>query len=429
MNQHNRKISVIGLGYVGLPVAVAFAEHDTVIAFDIDHKRILELKSGVDKTNMCTPAMLQSKNLYFSSEAVDLAKADFHIVAVPTPVDQDNKPDLQALLSASEIIARILKKDDIVVYESTVYPGATENDCNAILEKQSGLKSGRDFFLGYSPERINPGDPKNTFKAIQKIVSAQDEKTLAIVAAVYSSVVSAGVYQAPSIKVAEAAKVVENTQRDLNIALINELAILFKNMDIDTHDVLKAAGTKWNFLAFKPGLVGGHCISVDPYYLAHQSQSLGYAPELILAARKMNDGMGEYIAHTLLEQFIKINKQPEHLLMTVLGITYKENVPDIKNTKAIDLIKTLVERGCTVQVCDPCADNLDVQTNYQIDLVQLDELKKADAVVLVVAHDEFISQGWQLIKKLLKPDHGIVYDVKAMLERDLTPENVTLIRL
>jgi len=425
----NRSISVIGLGYVGLPVAAAFGQLSKVIGFDINQKRVDELKNGIDKTGEVVSSELSASNVHFTSDLNELSKADFHIVAVPTPIDDSRNPDLRPLLSASRSVGKILKKGDIVVYESTVYPGATEDECASILEKESGLKSGKDFFLGYSPERINPGDKKHTFKTIKKVVSAQDENTLQIVADVYSLVVEAGVFKASSIKVAEAAKVIENTQRDLNIALMNELAILFKRMDIDTHDVLEAAGTKWNFLPFEPGLVGGHCIGVDPYYLTYKSVSLGYSPQVILSGREINDGMGKYIAKTLIDNLKKENKDLGEVVITILGITFKENVPDIRNTRVIDIITELGNFPVKIQVYDPCADSVDVNNKHQIVLTEFDDLKTSDAVILAVPHDDFVTQEWKLISNLLNSEGGIVYDIKSILDRNKKPDNVNLIRL
>ena len=425
----NRCISITGLGYVGLPVAVAFAQHTKVIGFDINQVRVDELNNGVDKTGEVIPSELDSSSIDFTSDLNDLSKADFHIIAVPTPIDDSKKPDLKPLLSASKTIGKILKKGDIVVYESTVYPGATEDECASVLADTSGLKCGEDFFLGYSPERINPGDKEHTFKTIRKVVSAQDENTLQIVTDVYSSVVEAGVYQAPSIKVAEAAKVIENTQRALNIALMNELAILFKRMDIDTQDVLEAAGTKWNFLPFEPGLVGGHCIGVDPYYLTYKSTSLGFSPQVILSGRDTNDGMGQYIADSLIEALKKDNKALDGVVITILGITFKENIPDIRNSRVIDIITELGNYPVTLQVYDPCANNQDVRDEYLIDLAEFDNLKKADAVVFAVPHDNFIKQGWGLITDLLNNNGGLVYDIKSILDRNCKPEGIELFRL
>ena len=424
-----RSVSVIGLGYVGLPVAIAFGQIAKVIGFDINQKRIDELKNGIDKTGEVISSELSTSDVDFTSDSNDLMKADFHIIAVPTPIDDAKKPDLNPLLLASRAVGKILKKGDIVVYESTVYPGATEGECATILQDESGLMSGIDFFLGYSPERINPGDKTHTFKTIKKVVSAQDANTLGIVANVYSSVVDAGVFKAASIKVAEAAKVIENTQRDLNIALMNELAIIFKRMDIDTHDVIETAATKWNFLPFKPGLVGGHCIGVDPYYLTYKSASLGYLPQVILSGRETNDGMGEYIADTVISNLKNRNKDLNGIIITILGITFKENVPDIRNTRVLDIITALRNHPVTIQVYDPYADSLDVRNEYQINMTEFDDLKSSDAVILAVSHDDFIMQGWTLISKLLNSEGGIVYDIKSTLDRNNRPENINLLRL
>ena len=424
-----RSVSVIGLGYVGLPVAIAFGQIAKVIGFDINQKRIDELKNGIDKTGEVISSELSASDVDFTSDSNDLMKADFHIIAVPTPIDDFKKPDLNPLLSASRAVGKILKEGDIVVYESTVYPGATEDECATILQDESGLMSGTDFFLGYSPERINPGDKIHTFKTIKKVVSAQDANTLEIVANVYSSVVDAGVFKAASIKVAEAAKVIENTQRDLNIALMNELAIIFKRMDIDTHDVIETAATKWNFLPFKPGLVGGHCIGVDPYYLTYKSTSLGYLPQVILSGRETNDGMGKYIADTVIGNLKIKNKDLNGIIITILGITFKENVPDIRNTRVVDIITALRDHPVTIQVYDPYADSLDVRSEYQINMTEFDDLKSSDAVILAVSHDDFIVQGWALISKLLNSENGVVYDIKSTLDRNNRPKNINLLRL
>lgn len=424
-----RSISVIGLGYVGLPLAFEFGKKTKVIGFDINQKRLDELKNGVDRTGELNSSKLRASNVYFTSDMNELSKADFHIVAIPTPIDDSKKPDLQPLLSASQTIGKILKIGDIVVYESTVYPGATEDECVPVLENESGLKCGKDFFLGYSPERINPGDEKNTLNTIIKIVSAQDKNTLNIIAGVYSLVVDAGIYKAPSIKVAEAAKVIENAQRDLNIALVNELAILFKRMNIDTHDVLEAASTKWNFLPFEPGLVGGHCIGIDPYYLMYKSASLGYTPQVILSGRGINDGMGKYISETLIDNFKKENKALDKIVVTILGITFKENVPDVRNTRVIDIITELNNQQITTQVYDPLADSNDVKEEYNINLREFDKLQKANAIILAVAHDEFVEQGWKLISELLVSEGSLVYDIKCILDRNKKPEKINLIRL
>jgi UDP-N-acetyl-D-galactosamine dehydrogenase len=424
-----RNISVIGLGYVGLPVAVAFGKKRKVIGFDINQKRINELKSGVEKTNEIDLSELKKVDIFFTSNKSELSRADFHIVTVPTPINDSKEPDLTPLILASKTIGEILKKGDIVVYESTVYPGVTEDECLPILEDTSGLKSNADFFVGYSPERINPGDKKHKFETIKKVVSAQNENTLEIIADVYASVVDAGIFKATSIKVAEAAKVIENTQRDLNIALMNELAILSKHMNIDTNDILETAGTKWNFLPFKPGLVGGHCIGVDPYYLTYKSRELGYFPKVILSGREINDGMGKFIADSLIDSLKKRNKITRNTVITILGITFKENISDIRNTKVIDIFKELGHQPLTIQIYDPYADNQEAQEQHGIDLIELNDLKKADALVLAVPHKEFIDGGWKFINKLMGPDGGIVYDVKCVLDKNDIPKNIHLIRL
>jgi UDP-N-acetyl-D-galactosamine dehydrogenase len=424
-----RCISIIGLGYVGLPLAIAFGKSQKIIGFDINNKKISDLKNRIDRTCEITSTEFDLADINFTSDFNDLSKADFHIVAVPTPIDKDKKPDLSFLFSASKTIGRILKKNDIVVYESTVYPGTTEDECLPILEGESGLKCGKDFFIGYSPERINPGDKSHTFEKITKVVSAQDEETLNIIFDIYSSVVDAGVHKAPSIKVAEAAKVIENTQRDLNIALINELAILFKKMNIDTHDVLQVASTKWNFLKFSPGLVGGHCIGVDPYYLTYKSLLLGYKPEVILAGRNINDNIGKHIASTVIEELQHRNKALNEIIVTILGITFKENVSDIRNTRILDILCTLKKYPVTTQIYDPRADKDNVKNEYQFNLSEFDDLKSSDAIILAVPHDDFTIQGWKLITKLLNKEGGIVYDVKSVLDRNKKPGNIDLFRL
>lgn len=408
----DRNISVVGLGYVGLPVAVAFGQNKPVIAFDINQKRIDELKNNFDHTREISVEELQATNLYLTADPVDLKKADFHIVAVPTPIDDANQPDLRPILSASKTVGSQLKKGDIVVYESTVYPGATEEDCVPVLEKYSGLKCGEDFFVGYSPERINPGDKEHTFTKIKKIVSGQTPEVLDIVADVYSSVVTAGVYKAASIKVAEAAKVIENTQRDLNIALVNELAKIFNKLDIDTISVLEAAGTKWNFLPFRPGLVGGHCIGVDPYYLTYRAVKAGYHPEVILAGRRTNDSMGKFIAEQTIKNIVRLGGSVCKAKIGILGLTFKENCPDIRNTKVIDIIKELKEYTPNILVHDPHAHKSETQHEYGIDLVDLDQFKDLTAIIVAVAHDEFSVLTPEDFKSML---NGIklVVDVKG----------------
>ena len=425
----DRNISVIGLGYVGLPVAVAFSQYGRVIAFDINKKRIDELNNSIDKTGEVESEELNTPNIFFTDDSAELSNANFHIVAVPTPINEAKEPNLEPLLSASKIVGNILKKGDIVIYESTVYPGATENECANVLEKESKLICGKDFFIGYSPERINPGDKNHTLKTIKKIVSAQDENTLDIIADIYSLVIDAGVYKAASIKVAEAAKVIENTQRDLNIALMNELAILFKTMDIDTHDVLEAAGTKWNFLPFEPGLVGGHCIGVDPYYLTFKSEQLGYTPQVILSGRVINDSMGKYIADKIIHELKSNDKKIKEVIVTILGFTFKENIPDIRNTRVIDIINEFNQHSINTQIYDPKANADDVKIEYQIELVDFHSIKKSDVVILAVPHKELISKEWEFILNMLIPSGGIVFDVKGVLNRDKKPKNIKLYRL
>jgi UDP-N-acetyl-D-glucosamine/UDP-N-acetyl-D-galactosamine dehydrogenase len=427
---HHRKIAVIGLGYVGLPVAVAFARSGVpVIGFDIDQKRIDELRAGVDRTREVDAADLSLSTLSYESDPTALNPADFYIVTVPTPIDTSRRPDLGALLAASETVGRALKKGDIVVYESTVYPGAVEEDCAPVLERHSNLKAGREFALGYSPERINPGDKEHRFETITKVVSAQDERTLDIVGAVYGSVVKAGIHRAPSIRVAEAAKVIENTQRDLNIAFMNELSAVFERMGLDTGDVLAAAATKWNFLKFYPGLVGGHCIGVDPYYLTYRAEKAGYEPQVILAGRRINDGVGRRIASECARRVRQGKGNGGGETVTVLGLTFKENVLDTRNSKVADIVSELGLLDFGLQVNDPFADPDDVKREYGIELVALDTLRPADAVILAVAHDSYVRGGWPLITKLLKNGRGVVLDVKSQLDRRQKPDGVDLWRM
>lgn len=414
---HKRKISVVGLGYVGLPVAVAFGKRARTVGFDINEARLAELREGVDRTNEVEASDLGDADIIFTSDIKVLASADFHIVAVPTPVDDAHQPDLTPVERASQTVGRALKKGDIVVYESTVYPGVTEDICVPILERISGLKCGADFTVGYSPERINPGDKEHTFTKITKVVSGQDAATLAVVAAVYESVVTAGVHRAANIRVAEAAKVIENTQRDLNIALMNELALIFDRMGIDTNSVLEAAGTKWNFLKFKPGLVGGHCIGVDPYYLTHKAEMLGYHPQVILAGRRINDGMGAYIGQQTIKQLIHAGHDVGKSTVTVMGLTFKENCPDLRNSKVIDVIHELQSFGVRVQVCDPAADPDEAVHEYDVQLTPIKQLQRAEAVVVAVAHKEFLEFGVSDYLHNLK-QNPVVIDVKGVCNQD-----------
>jgi UDP-N-acetyl-D-galactosamine dehydrogenase len=425
---HGRKITVIGLGYVGLPVAIAFARSDTpVIAFDIDRKRIDELRSGYDRTREVAAADLDQAMLRYEHDPASLAEADFYIVTVPTPIDGTRRPDLSALLLASDTVGKVIKRGDIVVYESTVYPGAIEEECLPVLEKTSGLAGGRDFTIGYSPERINPGDKEHRFESIIKVVSAQDARTLDIVADVYGSVVKAGIHRAPSIKVAEAAKVIENAQRDLNIAFMNELSAIFHQLGIDTGDVLAAASTKWNFLNFQPGLVGGHCIGVDPYYLTFRAEKADYHPEIILAGRRINDNIGGRIARECIRALMQRGRA--NPTVTILGMTFKENVPDIRNSKVIDIARELERAGIGVQIADPLASAADAVHEFGVKLTPLESLRPADAVILAVAHKDYVAGGWPLVAKLLKGGKGIVLDVKAKLDRAKQPEGIDLWRL
>ena len=426
---HGRSVSVIGLGYVGLQVAVAFGKRARVVGFDIDAGRIEELRRCTDRTRAVEPADLAETDVRFTSNAAELGEADFHIVAAPTPIDRTRKPDLRPLLGAARTVGLHLGRGDIVVFESTVYPGVTEEECVPALEGASGLACGTDFTVGYSPERINPGDGERTFTRIAKVVAAQDEATLDIVAGVYGSVVTAGVHRAATIRVAEAAKVIENTQRDLNIALMNELALIFARMDIDTHDVLAAAGTKWNFLPFTPGLVGGHCIGVDPYYLAHKAAMLGYQPEVILAGRRVNDGMGTWVAGQTVKALVRRGLGGRDAVVTILGLTFKEDVSDLRNTRVIDIVRELEDHGLVVQVHDPCADPEEAVREYGIELAAREAVHRADVVILAVAHSTFVEQGWTGVTDLLRDARGIVIDVKGVLDRASRPGEVELLRL
>jgi UDP-N-acetyl-D-glucosamine/UDP-N-acetyl-D-galactosamine dehydrogenase len=425
---HRRKIAVIGLGYVGLPVAAAFArEGFAVTGFDIDRSRVRELESGEDRTREVEAADLRHPSLKFTSDAGSLRAADFFIVTVPTPIDAARRPDLRAVFEASRLVGAALKKGDIVVYESTVYPGAVEEECAPILEQYSKLKVSIDFNVGYSPERINPGDRQHRLETIMKVVSAQNPKTLEIIADTYGLVVKAGIHRAPSIKVAEAAKVIENTQRDLNIAFMNELSLIFQALGIDTGDVLAAARTKWNFLPFQPGLVGGHCIGVDPYYLTYRAEKAGYHPEVILAGRRINDGMGQRIAKECIRGLLR--RKGAGGTVTVLGLTFKEDVPDTRNSRVVDIVRELESFGIDVQVHDPLADSEDAKHEYGLTVTALDALRPADAVILAVAHGTYVEGGWPLIQKLLVGGSGLVFDVKMKLDRNTRPAGIELWRL
>lgn len=423
----NRNLAVVGLGYVGLPVAVTFGKTHEVMGFDINDRRINELKENYDRTNEVTTEDLKEANIKFTSNAEDLKAADFIIVAVPTPIDKNNKPDLTPLLKASETVGKVLTKDTIIVYESTVYPGATEEDCVPILEKESGLTCGKDFFVGYSPERINPGDKVHTFETITKVVSGQTPEVLDIVAEVYGSVVTAGIHKASSIKVAEAAKVIENTQRDVNIALMNELALIFDKLNIDTNEVLKASGTKWNFLNFKPGLVGGHCIGVDPYYLTHKAQEVGHHPEVILAGRRINDDMSKFIASNVVKGLLKQGLEVQGAKVNILGLTFKENCPDLRNTKVIHIVEELKDYGLEVHVNDVEADKDEAKKFYNIDLESKEQLPLADAVVFAVAHKDYVQNKQDYIN--LTKNNGVVFDIKGVIDNNDVSSNQGLWRL
>lgn len=422
-------VSVVGLGYVGLPLAAAFGRTRSVVGFDTNAVRIAQLRRGYDRTGEVDSATLKAADVRWTSDPADLKRASIHIIAVPTPVDEAKVPDLGPILHASETVGRILKKGDIVVYESTVYPGATEEDCAPVLEKFSKLRCGRDFTVGYSPERINPGDKEHSFASVTKIVSGQDVGTLETLAQLYGSVVEAGVHRAPSIRVAEAAKVIENTQRDINIALMNELSLIFNRMGIDTHDVLEAASTKWNFLRFVPGLVGGHCIGVDPYYLTHKASKLTYTPQVILAGRRINDEMGFHVAREVVKRLSLGGGSLSGRAATILGMTFKENVADIRNSRVIDIVRELRNYGVEVQVHDPLGDAADVRREYGLRLRPLEELRPANAVILAVPHREFVSGGWPFISSLLKGGRGVVADLKAVLPKVDKPDGVRLWRL
>ena len=405
------KIAVIGLGYVGLPLAHAFSFEYEVVGFDIAQWRIDELRAGQDRTLELSEVQVKeaiANGMSFSNQLEDIAECNIYIVTVPTPIDKHKKPDLTPLLKASESIGKVLKKGDIVIYESTVYPGATEEDCVPILEKFSGLRFNQDFYCGYSPERINPGDKEHTVTKILKVTAGSTPEIGQKVNELYASVITAGTHLAPSIKVAEAAKVIENSQRDINIAFVNELSMIFNRLNIDTNAVLEAAGTKWNFLPFKPGLVGGHCIGVDPYYLTHKAQEVGYNPEIILAGRRLNDNMGIYVANQVIKLMIKKGKKIEGAQVLVLGITFKENCPDIRNSRVIDVIRELQDFGCEVEVSDYWADKQEVEHEYGLSLKDAPAIEAYDAVVLAVAHDEYKALTFD-------NEHQVVFDIKSIL--------------
>lgn len=431
LSHENAKIAIIGLGYVGLPLAVEFGKHRDVLGFDINQARIAELQSGKDSTLEVEPENLAAaKQLSYSCNIEDLKSCTIFIVTVPTPVDQVNRPDLTPLQKASHTVGSALKKGDIVIYESTVYPGATEEVCVPVLEKVSGLKFNVDFFAGYSPERINPGDKVNTLTKIKKITSGSTPEIATVVDSLYASIITAGTHKATNIKVAEAAKVIENTQRDLNIALVNELSVIFDRIGIDTVDVLEAAGSKWNFLPFRPGLVGGHCIGVDPYYLTHKAEEVGYHPQVILAGRRINDNMARYVARNTIKHMLKNGIDVPRAKVGVMGITFKENCPDIRNSKVADLIKEFQAWGAEVVVADPWADAEEVKHEYGVELGTIDANNPVDSLVVAVGHHEFRELTAQQLRSFVRTEKPVLADVKSMYERDaLAAAGFTVFRL
>lgn len=410
------KLAVVGLGYVGLPLAVEFGKHRPVVGFDINVRRISELRDGCDRTLEVEPSELAlATGLRYTSDAAELSEANVFVVTVPTPIDAYKQPDLTPLIRASETIGKVLKRGDIVIYESTVYPGATEEECVPVLESISGLRFNEDFFAGYSPERINPGDKEHRVTNIKKVTSGSTPEAADLIDELYAQIITAGTHKAPSIRVAEAAKVIENTQRDVNIALINELALIFNRLDIDTQAVLEAAGTKWNFLPFRPGLVGGHCIGVDPYYLTHKAQSIGYHPEIILAGRRLNDGMGAYVVSQLVKCMTKRCIQVQGSRVLVMGLTFKENCPDLRNTRVVDIVRELGEYSVQVDVYDPWVDPDEARREYGIEPISRPEAGTYDAIVLAVGHQQFAEMGATEMRKLGKPEH-VLYDLKYVLD-------------
>ena len=413
-------LAVIGLGYVGLPLAVEFGKKRSVVGFDINQPRIQALKDGHDSTlEVSDEEMAEAKKMHYSADTEDLKKCNVFIVTVPTPIDQHNKPDLTPLIKASETIGKVLKKGDIVIYESTVYPGATEEDCVPVLEKHSGLKFNEDFYAGYSPERINPGDKEHRVTTIKKVTSGSTPEAADVIDELYRQIIVVGTHKASSIRVAEAAKVIENTQRDLNIALINELSLIFNKMGIDTEAVLEAAGTKWNFLPFRPGLVGGHCIGVDPYYLTHKAQSIGYHPEIILAGRRLNDSMGEHVTTQLVKAMLKKRIQVDGAKVLIMGLTFKENCPDLRNTKIIDVVHELSTYNIAVDVYDPWVNVAEAEHEYGITPISSLEDDKYDAVILAVSHSQFKEMGIEKIRKLAK-SQNVIYDLKYLFKKEDT---------
>jgi len=416
-NSQEIKIGIIGLGYVGLPLAVEFSKKYSTIGFDVNTDRIHQLKNGDDLTLEVQKEDLIRAQIYYTTNPEKIKDCNIYIVTVPTPVDKNNKPDMQPLLSATEIISNVLEKGNTIIFESTVYPGATEDYCVPILEKKSNLVYNKEFFCGYSPERINPGDSEHTLTKIKKITSGSNLKTTKFIDSLYKSIISAGTFKTSSIAVAEAAKVIENIQRDVNIALINELAIIFNKLGLDTNEVLEAAGTKWNFMPFRPGLVGGHCIGVDPYYLTYKAQEIGYEAEMILAGRRINESMGKFIADNTISELVKAGITPEGARVVVFGITFKENCPDLRNTKVPDIIETLKMHNCKIEVFDPIADKIEAKEYLNINLLDFDQKSKCDVIILAVAHDEYRSINKEEFKNMFN-SNGIIMDVKSIYEKD-----------
>lgn len=427
IKNRKEKISVIGLGYVGMPLAISFAKKSDVIGFDLNEDKVSMYNQGIDITNEVGDKALKETTALITTDETKLKKAKFHIVAVPTPTNDDKTPDLKPIIGASEILGRNLTKGSIVVYESTVYPGVTEDICVHILENASGMKCGVDFKVGYSPERINPGDKFHRLENIVKVVSGMDKETLENVAKIYELVIEAGVHRAESIKVAEAAKVIENSQRDINIAFVNELAMIFNKMEIDTKSVLEAAGTKWNFLKFSPGLVGGHCIGVDPYYLTHKAEQLGYHSQVILSGRRINDEMGKYVGECTVKNLIKANKQVKGARVAILGITFKEDCPDVRNSKVIDIINELKEYGVNVFVTDPIADKNEVKREYGVDLIELENITNIDAVIIAVGHKDYTKLSLDYIKNLYKEKSSLLNSDNEVSAVDINEDKLVLI--
>ncbi|HDM8209013.1 Vi polysaccharide biosynthesis UDP-N-acetylglucosamine C-6 dehydrogenase TviB [Vibrio campbellii] len=414
----NARVGIIGLGYVGLPLAVEFGKKAPTIGFDINQARIDELTAGRDSTLECSDNELaEAVHLSYTASLQDLKECNVYIVTVPTPIDEHKQPDLTPLIKASEALGTVVSEGDVIIYESTVYPGATEEDCIPVVERVSGLKFNQDFFAGYSPERINPGDKEHRVTNILKVTSGSTPEVAEYVDQLYKTIITAGTHKASSIKVAEAAKVIENTQRDVNIALINELSIIFNKLDIDTLEVLEAAGTKWNFLPFRPGLVGGHCIGVDPYYLTHKAQSVGYHPEMILAGRRLNDGMGQYVVSQLVKKMLKKRIHVEGANVLVMGLTFKENCPDLRNTKVVDIVSELKEYNINVDIMDPWCSNAEAQHEYGLTLCEKEQQGHYDAIIMAVSHNEFKEMGVEKIRALGKPAH-VLYDLKYVLDKE-----------